>query len=52
MFVVSVPERNNMDQKWLEKELFELNRNVRVIYVTLLYAAEHGRLKNDKTYWM
>lgn len=45
-------ERNRMDQKWLERRSFEINRSVRVIYVSLQHASEHGELRDDKTYWI
>ena len=52
VFVVQEVERNRMDQKWLEKCLFELDRNVKVIYASLEYASSHGSLREDKTYTM
>ena len=52
VFVVQEVERNRMDQKWIEKRLFEINRNISVIYISLGYAVKHGTLREDKTFWM
>ena len=34
MFLVDKEERNKMDQLWIEKEIFNINRHCKVIYRT------------------
>ncbi|KAL4235283.1 hypothetical protein ACF0H5_006921 [Mactra antiquata] len=49
VFIVQDNETNLMDQKWLEKNLCDIDHNIEVVYSTLLYAAKNCILKDDDT---
>lgn len=47
LFIVDTLERNRMDQMWVEKEVFNINRHCKVIYRTLNDMGSSGKLTDS-----
>jgi len=48
LFIVDAGEINRMDQLWLEREMFNINRHCKVIYRTLTDVGMNGVLNDSK----
>ena len=48
LFIVDEGEINKMDQLWLEREMFNINRHCKVIYRTLTDVGTNGVLNDSK----
>ncbi|KAL4220750.1 hypothetical protein ACF0H5_021144 [Mactra antiquata] len=48
LFVVGVPEPNTPDQRWLERDILQLNPSQRVIYKTFQQLLEQMKLDDNK----
>lgn len=48
LFVIQSNERNAVDQWWIEKELLNLNRDVKIKYATFQNAHENCKLMDDR----